>query len=220
MNSNTKNIAIFLVVIAGLYGVYSVMNKLNIDFSSSNVAPTKPTPVFTVKSLLYTNTSYNFSYEYPNTLSLKEIGADKQVLGRQATLQFSPLVEISLIKGGAEITLQSFEEFVLDQARSECSTVNETVSITCTRIDDVVNIKPFTSTNGVQGQVFYLKAQQKNLSSGKVDSVRRGPFYTFNSSSKTVGVMSFIMIGNPTSVTAEAADKATIESVARSLSLK
>lgn len=218
MNSNTKLFATLLIIIGVGYGLYSIVDKLDINLFPSKPTTSKSPSPFTVKYLPFTNKTYNFSYEYPNTLDMKVLGADDEVLGIQGTVQFTPVVQISVIKGSAEITLQSFEEFVLDEARRACSTTNATVSITCTRLDDVVNIRPFTSSSGVQGQVFYLKADQKNLSTGKTDTVQRGPFYTFNSSSKTIGMMSFIMIGNPVSVSAQAADTTSIESVARSLS--
>jgi len=217
MNSNTKLIATIIIVIGVGYGAYSVIDKLNINLIPSRPATTKPPSTFKVTYLPYTNRTYNFSYEYPNTLDIQVVGPDEAVLGMQGTLRFTPIVQISVIKGGAEITLQSFDEFVLSEARAACSLTSATVSITCTRIDDVVNIRPFTSANGVQGQVFYLKAEQKNLSTGKTDTVRRGPFYTFNSSQKTIGVKSFIMISNSASLSAEDADTATIESVAESL---
>jgi hypothetical protein len=217
MNSNTKLFATILIVIGVGYGAYSVVNQLNIDIIPSRPATTKPPSTFTVTYLPFTNRTYNFSYEYPNTLDMQVIGTDEAILGIQGTLRFTPIVQILLIKGGTEITFQSFDEFVLDKVRAACSLTTTTVSITCNRIDDVVNIRPFTSANGVQGQVFYLKAEQKNLSTGKTDTVRRGPFYTFNSSQKTIGVKSFIMISNSASLSAEDADTATIESVAESL---
>jgi len=217
MNSNTKLFATILILIGVGYGAYSVVDQLNINLIPSRPATTKPPSTFKVTYLPFTNRTYNFSYEYPNTLDMQVLGPDEAVLGIQGTLRFSPIVQISLIKGGTEITLQSFDEFVLSKARVACSSSSATVSITCNRIDDVVNIRPFTSKNGVQGQVFYLKAEQKNLSTGKTDTVRRGPFYTFNSSPKTIGVKSFIMISNPASLSAEEADTATIESVSESL---
>jgi len=220
MNSSTKFLATICILTAAIFGFYSVKNKLHVGSESPNPVPIKTVPGVQIKNKTYTNSNYKFSFEYPGYLELQEYGKDASVIGRRSTLQFTPLVDVSVIKSGTEIGLQSFDEFVLDEARIACSSRSATIVFTCTRIDDIVKIKPFTSTNKIQGQVFYLKAEEKNITTGKTTNKRRGPFYTFNTSANTPGVMSFVMINNPTTLDADKADLTSIEVVAKSFILR
>src|SRR3989344_1636158 len=126
------------------------------------------------------------------------------------------LVEISLVKSGDDTGIQSFEEFVLDGSRELCAINHALLSLSCTRIDDIVRIAPFMSDAGTNGQVFYLKAEVKENTTGKTLGKRRGPFYTFNTSPSTPNEMSFVAIYNPVVLDAEDANEDLIESIAKS----
>ncbi len=174
-------------------------------------------PLQTAQSYI---SSYGFSFNYPEGYRLLEASPELLSIGRETTRGVDPLVQIVLVKSGPDTGLMPFEEFVIDAAREYCITKKANSSSLCTRIDDVVNIAPFVSKGGVPGQVFYLKYEETEFDSQKTTRGRRGPFYTFNTSPSTPNEMSFLMVYNPISITAEKANLPLIESVAESLVYK
>ncbi len=168
---------------------------------------------------LYKNDKYGFRFSYQEGYKILEASPELISLGRETIRGIDPIVQIVLVRSGTDTGIMSFEEFVIDAAREYCiSRKAETIS-ECTRIDDVVNIAPFKTDSGVAGQVFYLKYEETDIESQNTTRGRRGPFFTFNTSSKTPNEMSFIMIYNPISIPAEKANEDVIRFVAKSFSI-
>jgi len=198
-----------------MFSWFYVRDRLDITSTEKPVAtiPIKKLPIVLKK---YVSNQYGFSFSYPDTFNLEEYNPDQITIGREGIIQTTHIVDVSILKSSTDIQIQSFDEFVLDTARDACSYKTNATVVTCTRIDDVVNIKPFTSDSGAQGQVFYLKGSERNSKTGKSAIIRRGPFYTFNTTASTPNSMSFIMIHNPVQLDPSAADLQTIEVVAKS----
>lgn len=211
---------ITLCVIAGLVlGWFFLRQKFDIKPRMSNSSKENPVAPPQRVTKKYSNEKYGFSFEYPDGYVLKEVSPEQIVIGRQGVKTFTPIADIQIIKSSPEIELQTFEEFVIDQARVACAVENPETSFACTRIDDVVKIKGFTSDAKVSGQVFYLKGEEKDAVSGSTRSLRRGPFYTFNTSQNTPNTMSFLMIYNPVELSPNEADLPFLEIIARSVAI-
>lgn len=207
--NKTKKFLFFLtllIIAAGLWYFRDNLIKQKIILLPKNETANKT----------YSSSKYGFSFSYPENLEIV-VSADEILLGKRGANNFEPKVIVEVLKSSSEIEIQSFEEFVLDASREACSIETESIIQTCTRIDDVVRIAPFKSEPGVAGQVFYLKGEEKDKKTGKTQSMRRGPFYTFNTSLNTPNQMSFILIGNPFEKSPDEADSPLIKSVANSL---
>jgi len=173
----------------------------------------KPVPQ---EEFIYKNEKYGFRFSYMAGYKVLEASPEIISIGKESRGGFSPLAQVVLVRSGPDTGVLAFEEFVIDSAREYCMSKKADSSSECTRIDDVVNIAPFKSASGVSGQVFYLRYEETNFETGKVVKGRRGPFYTFNTSPSTPNEMSFIMIYNPISITAEKADEMFIGTIASS----
>jgi len=215
-----KSIKFFIVLIVIILAVsFWFVNKKNIpDKQEVNNPPiTIPKAEQTFKT--YFSDRYDFSFKYPDPYVISESSDEDISIGRESISSTEPLVAVYLLKSSPEIEIQSFEEFVLDAARLACSIETSSSLQSCTRIDDVVKIAPFTTSSGIKGQVFYLRGEEKNNSTGKTSNIRRGPFYTFNTSSNTPNRMSFVMVGNPVTKSPEEANLDLIKSVALSIDI-
>jgi hypothetical protein len=215
----SKGSKFFLIIciIGALAVAWFVLNRnSNLTTKPKLLEPTASQTIVK-KTKTYTSSVYGFSFSYPDNLDIDESSPEHISVGRKGVSIFNSLVDITLIKSSPEIQVQSFEEFVLDQSRLACSYNISSVSQLCTRIDDLVKIKPFTSKTGIYGQVFYLKADEKTIATGKIVSKSRGPFYTFNTSIATPNSMSFILISNPINKDPSNADLPVIEAVANSV---
>lgn len=211
---------ITLCVIGGLaLGWFFVRQKFDIQLKRPSTVKQNaivPPQRITKK---YINEKYGFSFEYPEGHELKELSPERIVIGRRGVKTFKPIADIQVIKSSPEIEPQTFEEFVIDQARVACAIENPATSFACTRIDDVVKIKAFTSDAKVSGQVFYLKGEEKDTVSGNTRSLRRGPFYTFNLSQNTPNTMSFLMVHNPVDLSPAEADLPFLDIIGRSIAV-
>ncbi|OHB02875.1 MAG: hypothetical protein A2920_00325 [Candidatus Zambryskibacteria bacterium RIFCSPLOWO2_01_FULL_43_17] len=215
MTKSTKFISLLLVLIALAVSWFVVRERLDLGNKSEDE---KLTPAIVVerKPILYRSEIYGFSFSYPEGYELTVESPEKISVGRKNIRGIETLVEISLVKSGDDTGIQSFEEFVLDGSRELCAINHALLSLSCTRIDDIVRIAPFMSDAGTNGQVFYLKAEVKENTTGKTLGKRRGPFYTFNTSPSTPNEMSFVAIYNPVVLDAEDANEDLIESIAKS----
>ena len=215
MSAGKKFFITLIFVVGAVVAWYVWSHPSTLEFVDKTVSQ----PKSVVATHVYKNEKYGFSFSYTDPYVVSEINGEQVFVGKQNLKNFEPVAFIYLVKNLPETQIQSFEEFVLDQSRLVCSSQTTTESVLCTRIDDVVKIAPFTSVDGARGQVFYLKGELTNNSNGKVSTIRRGPFYTFNTSANTPNLMSFIMIGNPIGKTAEAANTAVIKAIADSLKI-
>ena len=192
--SKISKFFLILCVIGVIAYAWFTLNKNSGSTTKSKLSEPTSSSVSVKRTKTYMSSTYGFSFSYPDSLDIKEFSPERISIGTKGIAVFKNLVDISIIKGGPDNKAQSFEEFVLDESRLACSSITIASSLYCTRIDDVFSIKPFTSSAGGSGQVFYLKAEGKKVSTGISVSERRGPFYTFNTSSFTPNMMSFLLI--------------------------
>lgn len=218
MSKSTKFISFFLILIALAVSWFVVRERLDLG-NRENEDPA-PAVVIERKPILYRSEKYGFSFSYPEGYELTVESPEKISVGRKNIRGIDTLVEISLVKSGDDTGIQSFEEFVLDGSRELCAINHTALTFSCSRIDDVVRIAPFTTTLGFKGQVFYLKAEVKDNKTGKSLGKRRGPFYTFNTSLSTPNEMSFLAIYNPVTLDADDANEDLILSIAKSFVYK
>lgn len=216
MKAGTKFFVVTVILVTVVFSWFYVRNRLGIVSEQKSV-PTAPVVKTPTVFAQYSSANYGFTFSYPNTLLLTEYNPEQINIERKGSVRTTPLVEISIIKSSSEIQVQSYDEFVLEAAREVCSYKTTTVELSCNSLDDIARIKPFTSSKGAKGQVFYLKGKEKDLKTGITVTARRGPFYTFNTTAKTPNHMSFLMINNPVHTDVPSADIETIEAVADSV---
>ncbi len=216
MKAGTKFFVVTVILVTVVGSWFYVRSRLGI-VSAPKPTPSAPVVKTPTVFALYTSSKYGFSFSYPNTLELTEYNPEQINIGRKGSVRVTPLVEVSIIKSSPEIQVQSFDEFVLEAAREACSYKTATIELSCNRLDDIAKIKPYTSSKGAKGQVFYLKGEEKDIKTGKTMTARRGPFYTFNTTARTPNHMSFLMINNPVQTDVTSADLGAIESIADSV---
>ncbi len=210
-------IVLILIVLTASFWFMNSKNKPEKTETENPPVSTIPKAEQTFKT--YVSDSYDFSFSYPDPYEVNETSTEDISIGRRSLNTVEPLVSVYVLKSSPEIEIQSFEEFVLDAARLACSIETSSTIQSCTRIDDVVKIAPFSTHSGIQGQVFYLKGEETNKTTGKSKTIRRGPFYTFNTSSNTPNRMSFVMVGAPVTKSPEVVNLDLIKSVALSITI-
>ncbi len=154
----------------------------------------------------YDNDMFGFSFSYNESFDFKEfssrqfaiVNTDQEVVLEGVVLQDS------------EDAVITFEEFVLDSARLLCGEQRESQSA-CMFIEE---IRPL-STVGAQGETFYITGEWAG------QDTRYGPFYAFNVSSRTPGMVSVLLLYHPF-LSGEASDieEQRLNSIVYSLTLE
>lgn len=162
---------------------------------------------------VYENEGYGFSFTVPGDVQVvsHETGADIS----DPRLE-SQMASIQVIRNTAGEEVGMYEEFVLDAVRMNCVADAASISVVCTEIR---NLAPFTTQSGVKGQVFYLAGERKG-SDGVPMPILKGPFFTFNLSANTPGVMSFLLVGSPMHATVDQVDSEFVEEVAHTVEIE
>lgn len=163
----------------------------------------------------YRSERYGFSFQYPEEYDLMEYTPTRIAVGHKTELGFDSVADIALMEGEAD-AVQSFEEFVLDQARLSCDADGPTASISCT---EVKSLSAFGTSAGVTGQKFYLNERTHTFADDRFEDRDKGPYYTFNTSQNTPGAMSFLMIHNPVTIPTEKAAEMLLRNIALSLAI-
>jgi len=213
MKNNNKKFLITALLILALGFFFLTRNQSETKDENTKEGDTNEV-VVTEVTKTYVNEKYGYSFEYPKEYSIIEYSNSRISVGQSTTSGFISIADISVFESQDEAA-QSFEEFVLDQARLSC-TGPVGVVISCVEID---GLRPFVSSSGEEGQKFFLIGETGTSANGPTKDISYGPYYTFNLSKRTPNRMSFIMINNPLSTPIDTADTKTLDTIALSLGI-
>jgi hypothetical protein len=209
MKTDNKKILIAVVVILALGALFFSLKE---DTKSPVILEEEGVVIEETQTKVYRNDTYAFSFEYPEQYEVLEYNPTRISVGESGAEGFVSVADITLIQSEVD-NMQSFEEFVLDQARLTCAADRPNTSISCIEIKD---LKPSSGPEEADAQTFSLVAET-TTEAGVVGISEKGPYYTVNTSPNTLGLMSFLMIHNPIHRSVEEADRGTLETIIQSL---
>lgn|GEM_PF-985893 len=173
---------------------------------------TPPSPAASVE---YSNSVYGYSFEYPDSLELHVYSPDHVAVGRETENGFDAALEAGVFLAENSDTMP-YEEFVADRARTLCAADSPRTSLRCT---DLQQQMPFETQTGLTGEVFYLKHETVEPSSGTITAESgRGPFFAFNISANAPAARhAVLLIRPPTTLEPTQVDSELIRAVANTL---
>ncbi len=205
MKNNNRNFLIAFVIIIALGGFLLISRDSSKEEKIEKENVQEEVTALTNKT--YTNKKYGFSFEHPAEYGVIEYSASQISVGEPTTQGFRSVANFSVFESGSD-SIQSFEEFVLDQARFSCSSED----LMCL---EIVDLRPFFTSSQIDGQKFSLIAYSQD----GAEKITFGPYYTFNMSDRTPGEMSFLMISRPNTMISGGTDTKIIDAIALSLKI-
>lgn len=176
---------------------------------------TPASPADTSATTPYENQANGFSLAYPSDLGILEYTPEMATIGRLTDGGVDGVadVRVMIVEGtpGA-----SFTDAAVRDLASLCAADGPTSSFSCTGIDRVT---PFATDSGASGFEVYLKGELRELESGAVTEVRKGPYYGFLLST-SAGASKILIVHAPLNQSAEEADAEAIRAIAKSASIK
>lgn len=202
---HTKRIFfIVLIVICFGIGAYLYLNRGETPADNSTMSSTAS----------YANTEYGYSLDYPADLTYREYALGNTVFGHEADDVMEGKVETRvLVTQGAPG--QSFEDTVGAELSLLCAADGPDSSFSC---DGVEQVQPFTTRNGHEGLVLYLRGSLTNLATGESTAVGKGPYFVLPIQTGATGSQ-VLIIHPPLNKSAEEADSTLIRTVAESVRL-
>lgn len=176
------------------------------------LAPSEPAAPQHTQS--YTNTANGYSLSYPDTLQVKEYTADNAVFGHVTEDAVDGVAEarVMILAGRSGDT---FQQTLAKQLEILCAADGPRTSFSCTSIQ---RAEPFATEAGAQGLLLYLHGESKDLRSGTITVIDKGPYFALTLQSGAT-VSKVLVIHAPLNQSAAEADTATIQSIARSVHL-
>ncbi|HVU80190.1 MAG TPA: hypothetical protein VHD37_02390 [Candidatus Paceibacterota bacterium] len=162
-------------------------------------------------TLMYQNAQYGYALSYPDTLQVKEYTPEDTVFG---------IITGDMVEGVAEARVmtiagspgESFDQALARELENLCAADGPRSSFSCTGVETTA---PFTNDAGLAGTKLYLHGEKKDLGSGAVTGVSKGPYYAFVLGTGATASQ-VLVIHAPLNKSAAEADAATIEAIARS----
>ena len=160
----------------------------------------------------YRSPSSAFSFDYPDSLSLRPYGPSFVSVGREQGQTFISAAEVGVEEGESE----SFEAFAVERARVSCAADGPDLSLQCTTVQ---MLQPVSTANGLEGIAFYLEHVATRPGSGEVvETGGRGPFFFFDlSPAGQGGAHRAIFVRAPAVLPPEEVDSEMIRGIAQSL---
>ncbi len=162
----------------------------------------------------YKNTVHGYSLSYPDDLDVREYGDDNAVFG---------VISPDMVEGRAEITVlnvqgeagQTPQDAVAEQLKNSCAADGPEASFSCTT---VLSTEPYTTVLGEQGFVLILKGELKDLKTGTVQQIPKGPYYVLTLASSAT-ISKVLVVQPPLNQSTAEADVLLVQSIAQSVRL-
>ncbi len=163
----------------------------------------------------YKNSVYGYSLTYPSDLDVKEYGDDMAAFGVAGKDAFDARVEARVVTAQGEPG-QTLQDAVADQLKNYCAADGPSSSFSCT---DTISTEPFTTELGEQGFILTLQGQLKDVKSGTITPVPKGPYYVLTLATSAT-ISKVVVIEPPLNQSAAEANPTLIKMIAESLRLQ
>lgn len=167
---------------------------------------------------VYTSQKYGFSFEIPPNYDVRKYTEEAVSLGHQSGDAFEAEAEVQIVNSGEEGGYESFNEFLFESMRTACAADSPNESVYC---DKKIQTQPFTSSNGLSGEVFYLNRIHENLRTGSTTIDAFGPIFAFNIQANVPeSNYSALVIRPPANSVANAVNSEFIRSIANTVQIE
>lgn len=164
----------------------------------------------------YVSGTYSFSFEYPDSLDLREYIPEAISIGRERGEGFDASVEVVVERGEGS----DFEAFVLDRARLACAADGPDLSLSC---GAATNRRPFTTAEGIAGTVYVLEHSTTRPGTGELlEAGEYGPVYVIPLAADDAvdaGGYHALLVRAPVALGREEVDESLLRAVAESVRL-
>lgn len=162
----------------------------------------------------YEDRNNGYALAYPAGLDILEYTDTQAAIGTLIEGGIDGIVDvrIEVIEGKPGETLV---DAAARQLRNLCDADGPASSFSCVSLESV---QPFMATGGASGYEVYLKGELRELASGAVTPMNKGPYYVFPMQTGATGTK-VLIIHAPLNKSADEADTATIRSIADSVRL-
>lgn len=198
---------IFIIIALAVVAVGLVIWK-----GGETKTPAVETPVAELKK--YSNATYGFGVEYPESLLAREYTAEDVVFGTTTGDTMNGVVEVRTVNITARQG-ESFMEAAARELQNLCAADGPNASFSCTGVEKVA---PFKTASGISGFALYLKGELTDLRTKSKTLVGKGPFYLFAAKSGATGSR-VIVVHPPLNQSAAEANAEVIRKVAESLAI-
>lgn len=205
-----KSAGTIILLLIILFGVGFYFKKSNSDLGRDGVDQ----ELFKI----YRNTPHRFLLSYPANLDHKSDSDERVVFGRTEEGAVHTIAEarVAFIEGKANDT---YEASVIEYIKTLCQTDEPDKTFSCTATE---RLQTITSKNGVRGFEVYLHGEQREMQTGAIMSISKGPFFFFPIEHRAT-MSKVVIIYPPLTRPAEkvsADDVHTIQNIAVSLRLE
>lgn len=195
---------LFLVGVAGL-----------VIFFKPN-APVPPEQVAAEASAkTYANAEHGYALSYPERLNIQEYTPEIATIGTpiEGGIEGVADVRVEVVEGepGA-----SFAESAARQLANLCAADGPDASFSCTGLKSVV---PFATDTGTAGFEIFLTGERTDRAAGTVTETDKGPYIAFVLAT-SASATKVLIVHAPLNVDAAGADRALIETIAKSVRIE
>lgn len=162
----------------------------------------------------YTSTRFGYTLSYPAALDAKEYPNGDVTFGAVSGDAVAGVAEARVLTV-ADAAGQDFTDAAAKELANLCAADGPSTSFSCTGLESA---EPFTAAGGAKGSKVYLTGELTDLRTKQKTSVRKGPYFVFLRSTGATG-SSILSIQAPLNQSAAEADAATIEAIAKSVTL-
>lgn len=167
----------------------------------------------------YQSDTHGFSIQYPDTLDIRVYSPEHLDIGRMIADEFESEAQVGLYFSlPGEPRPASFADFAHDRARMLCAADGPRLSLECTAVE---RASRFETEDGPRGEVFYLRHETLDVSTGEVVEVSgRGPFFALDLSLQVPDTEFAVLLVHPPVVRDPAeVDAGLVRRIARSARL-
>jgi hypothetical protein len=162
----------------------------------------------------YSSPQFGFTFEYPDTLDLREYTPEFVALGRADGDAFEAAVEIAIEAGEGE----SFEAFATERARLACAADGPDRSLQCTEVEA---LQPIAAEGGTEGLVFHLRHVATRPGTDEViERGGRGPFFVYDISPRVAAPRGALFVRAPVALRPDEVDTRLVRQIATSVRMR
>lgn len=168
-----------------------------------------------VPETAYENADHGYALAYPADLDILEYTDDIASIGHliEGGIDSVADVRVQVIEGKEG---ESFTDAAVRELANLCAADGPDSSFSCTGVS---RLSPFVSDAGASGYELYLKGELKDLATGTVTEVEKGPYYAFVLSTGA-SATKMLVVGAPLNLSADEVDEETVRAIAKNVRIR
>lgn len=162
----------------------------------------------------YQNAEFGYAVSYPARLTYREYSGGNVMFGTEDEEVMNGVAEVRVVTISANEG-EDLQTAAARELQNLCAADGPTASFSCTGVE---RVQPFRTDTGTQGYMLYLRGELRDFATDEVTTSLKGPYIVFPLEVRATGGRA-IIVHAPLAQSAENADAATIQDIARTLTI-